>query len=471
MMRRSSTTGAVRLAPASAEFRRNVVLGLLAVRRNNEALEQARLAFHEVPETARSRAAVWEAIVEVPAKARLHATLGDALAAAGNHSAAAAEYQRALGLEPALREALTPLREVLIRLGRFEDLRAAWHTALDRRPAGHNAYYGYAELCLFLGREDDYRNARRALLQAFANYHDPVVAERTGRACLLLPATGEELLQAVALADRAAALDRAKAKWNYPYFQFVGGLADYRRGRYDRAVTIMRGDAAGVLGPAPQLVLAMALYRAGQEAEARKTLAATVLGHDWRANQVKDQDGWMYHSLRREAEGLILPNLNDFLEGKHWPQQRHERAALLGICQFTNRTVALARLYADVFVDDPRLADDLRAGQRSRAACTAAQAGVGRGADAAALNEPERKLWRAQASKWLRADLLLRGKMVDSDPAKNRDSVRGRLTKLQNDADLAGIRDPAELNMLSLEERKVCLLLWEDVEAILNRIK
>jgi serine/threonine-protein kinase len=314
----------VRLAPASAEFRRNLVLGLVSVRRTDEALEQARLAFREVPETARSQAAVWDEVLEVTAKARLHATFGDALAAAGRNPEASDEYRRALALEPALREALTPLRQALVRLGRFEDLRVAWRAALDRRTSGHNAYYGYAELCLYLGREDDYRAARRELLRAFADYADPVVAERTGRACLLLPAEGDELLKAVTLADRAAALDRAKAQWKYPYLQFVGGLADYRRGRFDRAVATMRGDAASVLGPAPQLVLAMALYRSGQAAEARKTLAAAVQGHDWRATQVKDQDGWIYHALRREAEGLMPPDMPALQEGWFRPWANNE---------------------------------------------------------------------------------------------------------------------------------------------------
>src|SRR5207253_11011881 len=135
-----------------------------------------------------------------------------------------------------------------------------------------------------------------------------------------------------------------------------------------RAIATMRGDAARVLGPAPRLVLALALHRSGQVAEARKTLAAAVLAHDWRASQVRDQDGWICHVLRREAEGMILPNLPAFLDGKYQPQDNDERLALLGVCQFTNRTRTSARLYADAFVAAPRLAEDLGAGHRYNAA-------------------------------------------------------------------------------------------------------
>ena len=71
----------------------------------------------------------------------------------------------------------------------------------------------------------------------------------------------------------------------------------------------MRGDAAGVLGPAPRLVLAMALHQSGQVEEARKTLADAVRSYDWSAAKVRDQNDWISHVLRREAERLIMPAL------------------------------------------------------------------------------------------------------------------------------------------------------------------
>jgi hypothetical protein len=57
----------------------------------------------------------------------------------------------------------------------------------------------------------------------------------------------------------------------------------------------MRGEASGVLGPAPRLVLAMALHENGRAEEARKTLAEAILAHDWRAVNVRDQGGWIVH--------------------------------------------------------------------------------------------------------------------------------------------------------------------------------
>ena len=58
--------------------------------------------------------------------------------------------------------------------------------------------------------------------------------------------------------------NRSKHLAAYPHFLFVRGLAEYRQGQLDRAIATMRGSAARVLGPAPRLVLAMALHRSGQ---------------------------------------------------------------------------------------------------------------------------------------------------------------------------------------------------------------
>jgi hypothetical protein len=171
---------------------------------------------------------------------------------------------------------------------------------------------------------------RPALLNKFGAATDPCVAERTARAFLLLPATGDELRQAVALAGRAVAVEPSTYQGASPHFLFARGLAEYRQGRFDRAIATMRGDAARVLGPAPRLVLAMALHRSGQGAEARKTLAAAVLAHDWRADQVRNQDDWIFHVLRRDAEGMILPDLPAFLRAEYPSRDNDERVPCWG---------------------------------------------------------------------------------------------------------------------------------------------
>lgn len=166
---------------------------------------------------------------------------------------------------------------------------------------------------------------------------------------------------------------------------------------------------------------------------------------------------------------MILPELPAFLEGTHHPRDNDERLSLLGVCQFTDRPVASARLYADAFAADPRLAEDLRAGHRYNATRAAALAGCGRGSDAAGLGEPERRPWRHQARQWLRADLAALSKMLDIDPVTARDPVRTTLSRWRGEPDLAGLREPAELDKLSADERKDCLSLWDEVGALIAR--
>ena len=87
-----------------------------------------------------------------------------------------------------------------------------------------------------------------------------------------MPATGDELRQAVALTRRAAASDPSAHARDYSWFLFARGLAEYREGKFDQAIATMRGDASRLDGPITRLVLAMALHQDGQLAEARKTL-------------------------------------------------------------------------------------------------------------------------------------------------------------------------------------------------------
>jgi serine/threonine-protein kinase len=382
--------------------------------------------------------------------------------------------QERAALDPKYTDFLEALRNNLTRQGRLDEARAAWQAALESSsPLDHNAWFGYAELCLFLGQEDEYRRARRDLLARFGATTNPYFAERTGRACLLRPARGDELRQAVALTERAAAAGPSADAWAGPWFQFAQGLAEYRQGRFDQAVTTMRGDASRVPGPGPRLVLAMALHQSGQSAEARKAFAAAVLSYDWRATQARNHDAWIPHVLRREAEGLILSNLSAFLAGKYQPQDSEERLALLAArlagCEFQGLQGAAARLYSDAFAAEPKLAEAVPEGTRYHAARAAALAGCRQGRDADQLDDKERARWRRQAREWLRQDLTWWGQALDQGNAQTNDQVRQTMQRWQSDDDLAGLREPRALDKLSPDERTEWLALWQEVAAVLSR--
>ena len=214
--------------------------------------------------------------------------------------------ERAIVLDPKRADPRRLVPSELLRQGRLEEARVAWQTALEGNPLDHNSWFGYAELCLFLGREDEYRRARQDLLARFLVTHNPYFAERIGRACLLLPATGDELRQAVAVAGRTAVSDPSVHSGAYPWFLFARGLAEYRQGKFDQAISTMRGDASRLDRP-----VAASCTRHGVAPE--RTVGGSpedARGGDrflrLEGDSGADHDAWICHVLRREAEGLIL---------------------------------------------------------------------------------------------------------------------------------------------------------------------
>src|SRR5262249_26798936 len=139
------------------------------------------------------------------------------------------------------------------------------------------------------------------------------------------------LRQSIALARRAAAADPTVHSTAIPWFLFARGLAEYRDEKFDQAISTMRGGASHLNGPITRLVLAMALHRKGELGEARKSLTAAILSYDWKATQARDHDAWICHLLRREAEGLIVPDLPAFRRGEYEPRDKDERLALLAV--------------------------------------------------------------------------------------------------------------------------------------------
>ena len=95
---------------------------------------------------------------------------------------------------------------------------------------------------------------------------------------LVLDGDPAELNAAAALADHAVAKE-AQTEVGYPHALFARGLAAYRLGRFDDAITIMNGKAASVAGPCPKLVIAMSLYQKGETDKARDLLAKA--GYSW----------------------------------------------------------------------------------------------------------------------------------------------------------------------------------------------
>ena len=331
------------------------------------------------------------AVAVRPSSDQAFAKLANALRDSGDADGAVHAYRKAIELNSNA-DLMRDLAKLQGPRGRLEAVRAAWAKALDVNPADHASWYGYAQLCLFLGDEDAFRRNRTALLDRFEGAAtDWYEAERISLACLLRPAAGDELNRVLEMVNRATAIGPKPPNPDHAYIQFVQGLAEYRQGRPAQAIALLEPAATKLSGRAgPRLALAMAQFQAGFQAEARRTLVSAVQPYDWNDMRSDPPTIWVNHVLRREAEELILPNLAAFLDGEYRPKDPDERLALLGVSRVTDRSLALARVFADAFAADPRLAEAVRDGHRYAAARAAARAGCGRSPDAARLGEAER---------------------------------------------------------------------------------
>ncbi len=251
--------------------------------------------------------------------------MGDLYATVHRDDAAIEQYRHALVLDPTLLAAQRKLRMVLVRQGRAaEALTPAalseWRKALEPgRPASD--WEGFAELAAYVGRPADYEWASRAQLDRFEQSNDPTVLEGVGRACLLMPQPPDVLRRATAMIDRALATERTRSTWRKPFFLLAKSLAEYRGGRPDAALKLMKGVPDGTLEPMPKLVNALARAATGDRPAALLALAGAA-GAEWSPETADRREQWMFDVLRREAEAAVVPHMPALLSGERRPPTR-----------------------------------------------------------------------------------------------------------------------------------------------------
>src|SRR5262249_40009208 len=139
------------------------------------------------------------------------------------------------------------------------------------------------------------------------------------------------------------------------------------------------------------------------------------------------------------------------------------------VCHCKRLYAASARLYRQAFADDPRLSGDMPHGHRDTAARSAAQAGCGRGEDAAGAGAAERARWRTQALEWLRAGLKVWERRLAAAAPQAREGLRRALGRWQVSVDLACVRDAKALAQLPAAERRDWQRFWAEVAGVRNR--
>jgi serine/threonine protein kinase/tetratricopeptide (TPR) repeat protein len=357
-----------------------------------------------------------------PEDAYAHNNLGLIHLAKGRLDEAIAEYEHAIRLEPSLALAHSNLGGALYAKGQADEAIARCEHALRLDPTLAMAHVNLGSAVWAKGRLDE----------GIAHYQDAI---------------------------------RLDPKFALAHNNL--GRAVQVKGRLDEAIAhyqdALRLDPKHALA---HFNLGDALLRSGRFQEAR-----AAIQHWLDLLPEEDPERAAVSQRLKDCERLLAldARLPALLEGKAQPVDAAEQRELADLCQNCKRLyAAAARFYAAAFAAQPKLADDLETQDRYNAACAAALAAAGQGADAAKLGNEELARLRRQTLEWLTADLAAWEHRIKD----NREECMKVLQTLRHwkaDSDLVGIRDTDELARLSPAERAACRKLWADVDALLQR--
>jgi tetratricopeptide (TPR) repeat protein len=385
-----------------------------------------------------------------PDDAPAHYDVGRALSGLGRREEAAAECRTALRLRPDYAEAHYILGHVLEEQGKPGEAAAELRAAIRLEPDLTEAHYNLGNVLGGLGQADEAAAEFRTAIRQRPDY-----AQAHSNLGLILRQQGKH---DEAAAEFRAAI-RSKPDLSEAHTNLANALAE--QGKRDEAVAVLRTAVRTMPDDAPAHCLLGLLLR--DQGDFDGSLAELRKGHELGMRQ----PGWPYPSARWVTEVERLAKLTDRLpaviRGEDRPRDGAERLTFARMAYDTKRYAAAARLWAEALDADPKLADDLRAQHRYAAACAAALAGCGQGRDDPPPDDAARARLRGQALDWLRADLALRTKQLDTDAT----AARNALAHWKVDADLAGVRDPAALAALSGAERDAWRALWAEVDRLL----
>jgi tetratricopeptide (TPR) repeat protein/tRNA A-37 threonylcarbamoyl transferase component Bud32 len=359
-----------------------------------------------------------------PADFWLNFQLGLALHLRGRHLEAAGYYRAALALRPQTAAVLNGLGNALESQGKREEAIAAYQQAIALDPKLAAAHYN---LGIALKAQGDRDGAIAAYQKAIALA--PKFALAHNNLGNLLRAKGDRD-GAVAAFQKAIACDPRNAM---PYESLGNTLMELAR----------FGEA-------------LVAYRKARDLSFRERQKVSRLTQ-------------MIQSCSRMLE--LDKRLPAVLRKKDQPASPGEYLEFGDLCYYKRLFGAAARFYQEGFAARPKLAEDLVAGHRYDAACSAALAGCGRGKDADQLDDPQKCVWRKQALAWLRADLALWATDLARNLARVGAASKQTIRDWMHEQDLAGVREPAALAKLPAAERAAWKKFWADVDALLKRVQ
>ena len=212
-------------------------------------------------------------------------------------------------------EAFAGLGTLRVRQGYFRQAAADYAKAMALEPASELAWLQSGSLLAYLDDREAFRKHCAAMLERFGNTQDRNVAERTAKlmSCVPTDFSGMDPQRIVVLADSAVA--SGSPHQDIPWFHLAKGMSDYRAGHFDSVVLSMqkaRTPHWPVRTVLADLYMAMAQFQLGDREAPVKTLDGAVAMMMTLPQPGLDDLGEHFHDYlfcrlaRREAEALIL---------------------------------------------------------------------------------------------------------------------------------------------------------------------
>jgi len=142
-----------------------------------------------------------------------------------------------MGKEPERAQLYVGRAAMFARLGQWREAAKDLAKAIELEPSKSENWYQLGPLLLEMNDQPGYDRHRHQALARFINGGDPVVAGRIASLSLLVSAPGDDLSNAVKLANDAAAAEYADAYLGWR--QLAKGLAEYRQGRFANSLVWM----------------------------------------------------------------------------------------------------------------------------------------------------------------------------------------------------------------------------------------
>jgi serine/threonine protein kinase/tetratricopeptide (TPR) repeat protein len=204
--------------------------------------------------------------------------------------------------------------EVFARRGQWQEAISDLKRAMALNPEDDEVWHALAVLMVRSGQFEAYRDHCCKSVERFEHSKDHSVADGIAKDCLILPESGADLQTVARMAETAG---MAMEGFHVPWSEFCRALAEYRQGRFARAVDLVgkvlaKTEEISEVDIEAYIVVAMAYQRLNQPDKAKAALAKGSelaetklpkletgdLGERWRE--------WIIiHTLLREAKALI----------------------------------------------------------------------------------------------------------------------------------------------------------------------